>query len=170
MQVFVPYPSPIDVAKCLDPKRLRKQIIECDQILKTIRGQSVAWKNHPVVKMYFDYGAWLWYYLETLDAYTQECLTLAKQYSYQCDAYFRPPFLTESFCDQHKRRLFAKAPDLYPQFAKYGKSEENWYFVDGRLRRYVNGKEVFGVPWLLDMEPDGSLVEDLKQICEICHK
>lgn len=166
MQVFVPYPSPIDVAKCLDPKRIRKQVIECDQILKTICGQSVAWKNHPVVKMYFDYAAWLWYYHETLDAYTQECLTLAKQYSYQCDAYFRPPFLTDSFCDQHKRRLYTKAPELYPQFAKYGKSEENWYFVDGRLRRYVNGKEVFGVPWLLDMEPEGSLVEDLKRICE----
>lgn len=142
MQVFVPYPSPIDVAKCLDNLRLRKQIIECDQILKAITGESKAWKNHPVVKMYLDYAAWLWYYRETLDAYTQGCLSLARQYSYQCDAYFRPPFLTESVCDQHKRRLFTKAPELYPQFAKYGKSEENWYFVDGEIVKYINGKRI----------------------------
>lgn len=142
MQVFVPYPSPIDVAKCLDTARLRKQVLEADQILNAISGKSNAWKNHPVVKMYSDYAGWLWYYRETLDAYLKNCFTLAKQYSNQCDAYFRPPFLTPEFCDQHKRRLYTKAPGLYPQFAEYGKSEENWYFVDGRLRRYVNGKEV----------------------------
>ena len=166
MQVFVPYPSPIDVAKCLDPKRLKKQVIECDQILKAITGESKAWKNHPVVKMYSEHSSWLWYYRETLDAHLKKCFTLAKQYSHQCDAYLPPPFLTESFCDQHKRRLYTKAPELYPQFAEYGKSDENWYFVDGRLRRYVNGKQVYGVPWLLDMKPDGSPVDDLKQICE----
>ena len=36
MQIFIPYPSPIDVAKCLDPRRLNKQILECDQIMKAI--------------------------------------------------------------------------------------------------------------------------------------
>lgn len=29
----------------------------------------------------------------------------------------RPPFLTEDFCNQHKRRLFAKNPEHYKQFA-----------------------------------------------------
>ena len=67
MQVFVPYPSPIDVAKCLDPKRLRKQIIECDQILKAIYGQSEAWKNHPVVKMYRPHAQFLAAYADTED-------------------------------------------------------------------------------------------------------
>lgn len=144
MQVFVPYPSPIDVAKAMsnDKLRLRKQILEADQIIAAINGKSQAWKNHPVVKMYFDYAAWLWYYHETLDAYTQECFTLAKQYSYQCDAYFRPPFLTSDLCDQHKRRLYTKTPELYPQFAEYGKSEENWYFVDGEIVKYINGKRI----------------------------
>ena len=144
MQVFVPYPSPIDTARAMsnDKLRLRKQIIECDQILAAITGESQAWKNHPVAKMYSDYAGWLWYYRETLDAYTQECFTLAKQYSSQCDAYFRPPFLTDSFCDQHKRRLYTKAPELYPQFAKYGKSDENWYVVDGEIVKYIKGKRI----------------------------
>lgn len=35
-----------------------------------------------------------------------------------------------------------EAPELYPQFAKYGKSEENWYFVDGQIVKYVNGKRI----------------------------
>ena len=96
MQVFVPYPSPIDVAKCLDHRRLRKQIIECDQILKAIRGESEALKNHPVVKMYTHAFLWLWYYRETLDAFLHHCPNLAEQYSYQCDTYFRPPFLPSS--------------------------------------------------------------------------
>lgn len=166
MQVFVPYPSPIDVAKCLDPKRLRKQIIECDQILKAIRGESEAWKNHPVVKMYRPYFSFLAAYSDTLWTFEQGCRDWSDGVSKIADSY-RPPFLTDSFCDQHKRRLYTKAPELYPQFAELGKSEENWYFVDGRLRRYVNGKEVFCEPWLLDMEPEGSPVEDLKQVCKI---
>lgn len=144
MQVFVPYPSPIDTARAMsnDKLRLRKQIIECDQILKAICGESEAWKSHTIVKMYSDYAVWLWYYRETLNAYTQGNLLLADQFSYQCDAYFRPPFLTESFCDQHKRRLYTKAPELYPQFAEYGTSEENWYFVDGEIVKYINGKRI----------------------------
>lgn len=139
MQVFVPYPSPIDVAECLDERRLRKQIIECDQILAAIDGKSEAWKNHPVVKMYEQHFTWLWYYRETLSAYTQGGMTLAKLYSYQCDTYFQPTFLTESFCDQHKRRLYTKAPELYAQFWPYGESDENWYVIDGELVKYVNG-------------------------------
>lgn len=142
MQVFVPYPSPIDVAKCLDRRRLRKQIVECDQILEAIAGESQAWKNHPVVKMYFNNPGWLWYYRETLESYMMGLLTLAKQYSSQCDYYFRPSFLTKDLCDQHKRRLYTKAPELYPQFAELGTSEENWYFVGGRIIKYKDGKQI----------------------------
>lgn len=142
MQVFVPYPSPIDVAKCLDRRRLRKQIVECDQILEAIAGESQAWKNHPVVKMYFNNPTWLWYYRETLESYTMGLLTLAKQYSSQCDCYFRPSFLTQDLCNQHKRRLYTKARELYPQFAEFGTSEENWYFVDGRIIKYKDGKQI----------------------------
>lgn len=141
MQVFVPYPSPIDVAKCLDRRRLRKQIIECRQIIDAIDGQKDGWKNHPVTKMYRYHREWLEsYYL---------CL-LSFEYGDEDDAqyenayafHYRPPFLTKEFCDQHKRRLYTKAPELYPQFAELGMSEENWYFVDGRIIKYKDGKQI----------------------------
>lgn len=139
MQVFVPYPSPIDVAKCLDPKRLRKQEIECNQILLANNGWSDAWLNHPVAKMYKPYDTWLRYYRACIIRYIEGACDLAKIWSDRADR-IRPPFLTSDFCDQHKRRLFTKAPELYPQFAEYGKSDENWYFVDGEIVKYVNGK------------------------------
>lgn len=141
MQVFVPYPSPIDVAKCLDPRRLRKQIIECDQILQAISGESQAWKNHPVVKMYLGYVRWLCAYSDCLYAYNDGQEELASRLSDTADK-IRPPFLTEDLCDQHKRRLFTKAPELYPQFWPYGETDENWYFVDGEIVKYINGKRI----------------------------
>ena len=142
MQIFVPYPSPIDVAKCLDPKRLRKQIIECDQIIAAIQGKSDDWKNHPVVKMYLHDSSWLMFYHDCLSYYQDGDLGWAIDRSDYASALFRPSFLTDSFCDQHKRRLYTKAPDLYPQFAEYGTSEENWYFVDGEIVKYINGKKI----------------------------
>lgn len=141
MQVFVPYPSPIDVAKCLDRRRLRKQIIECDQILAAIGGKSEAWKNHPVVKMYEDYSSWLYSYRMCLSAFSRSQIDEAMVYN--VDALEDTPFfLTGPFCDQHKRRLFTKSPELYPQFAGCGKSDENWYFVDGQIVKYVNSKKI----------------------------
>lgn len=142
MQVFVPYPSPIDVAKCLDKSRLRKQIIECDQILAAINGESEAWKNHPVVKMYLHNSTWLKFYRDCLYYFKEGDFDWAQGVSDYADELYRPSFLTDDFCDQHKRRLFTKAPELYPQFAEYGTSEENWYFVDGEIVKYVNGKRI----------------------------
>ena len=28
------------------------------------------------------------------------------------------------------------------KFAEYGTSEENWYFVDGQIVKYINGKKI----------------------------
>ena len=140
MQVFIPYPSPIDVAKCLDRKRLLKQETECSQILKANNGISGAWKNHPVTKMYEPYEHWLLRYRACIIRYIDGNIDLAELWSNRADE-IRPPFLTSDFCDQHKRRLYTKSPTLYPQFASYGKSEENWYFVDGEIVKYIDGKK-----------------------------
>jgi hypothetical protein len=140
MQVFVPYPSPLDTAKCLDRQRLHKQIIECCQIIAAIEGRSSSWKKHPVTKMYTGHIDWLSRYRHCLEQYSTGNVTAAKWWSSEADA-VRPDWLTEELCDQHKRRLFTKAPELYPQFEKYGKTEENWYVVDGKLTTYVNGKK-----------------------------
>lgn len=141
MQVFVPYSSPIKVAKCLDKRRLNKQIIECRQILKAINGETNAWKNHPVVKMYSSENnkKWLLNYMECLEAWKEGNIEQSNYYTILADTN-KPLFLTEEFCNQHKRRLYSKSPELYQQFAKYGKSDENWYIINNELKIFRQNK------------------------------
>lgn len=149
MQVFVPFPSPIDIAKVMwtDQKRYNKQIIEVKQIIKAIDG-AIAWSNHPIVKMYKEHEDWLLCYLLCLDSFREfmrthnsEKYDNAVDNSNNADAY-RPSFIDDRLCDQHKRRLYTKSPSLYPQFEKYGKSDVNFYVVDGELVKYRNGKRI----------------------------
>ena len=52
MNTFMPYSDFKQVAMCLDYKRLGKQRVECYQILRTLKGDSKGWINHPIVKMW----------------------------------------------------------------------------------------------------------------------
>lgn len=154
MQVFVCYPEPIKCAEALWNDRLRynKQCIEVRQILDAIYGVGKGWFNHPVVKMYKHYRDWLECYLYCFENFrdskkSDNCIDKdvfmigAEFYSNKAD-YIRPHFLTNDFCNQHKRRLYTKSPELYPQFEEYGKSDENWYYIDGELLKYKNGKRI----------------------------
>ena len=67
MNVFMPESDVISSLKTLDDRRLRKQILECRQIIaindKIKNGASrVSYANHPVVKFYRDKRAFLVYY------------------------------------------------------------------------------------------------------------
>lgn len=141
MQVFVPFASPYETARCLDKRRLNKQIIEARQILSAIRKGDGPWAHHPVVLMWREHWWWLACYLRCLVAYRAGETSIAQYEDHYCREY-RPDFLTSDFCDQHKRRLFTKDSAHYVQFAHLGTSDENWYFVDGRLVRYANGKKL----------------------------
>lgn len=55
MQTFLPYPSFIQSVQVLDMRRLGKQRVEAQQILNTLSGKSLGWKNHPAVKMWAGY-------------------------------------------------------------------------------------------------------------------
>lgn len=55
MQTFLPYANFERSAKCLDMKRLGKQRVECYTILRVLRGDFEAWRNHPAVKMWGGY-------------------------------------------------------------------------------------------------------------------
>lgn len=156
MQVFVPYPSPFDCASMLDDRRLNKQIIECRQILKAIRGESSAWANHPCVKMYRDHEQWLTHYMHILELYRSYRELLGNDFDEAMMDYFltrevetlangiTPPFLTDIFCNQHRRRLYTKDPQYYSLWADLGTSDENWYFVDGEIIKYKNGRRIDG--------------------------
>jgi hypothetical protein len=54
MQTFLPYPSFVKSAQCLDYRRLGKQRIETKQIWMALMGLSKngGWVNHPAVKMW----------------------------------------------------------------------------------------------------------------------
>lgn len=134
MNVFIPYPSPIDVAKCLDKMRLRPQINEGNIILNTLKGYSTAWEKHPAVKMYANDIQWLEYYVTCLTCYLNGDEN-AVYYSKLADT-IRPEWMTEELCDQHKRRLYTKDNVAYPQFEDYGESKENWYVIDGEIVKY----------------------------------
>lgn len=141
MQVFVPYPQPIKVVECLDRTRRWKQLTEVNQILDAIEGHRNGWKNHPATKMYTPYKEWLRCYRNCFSMWFSGREARAEYWSEQADL-IRPPFLTDEFCDQHKRRLFTKNPEYYPQFSDYGTSEENWYVVDGNIIKYKDGKRI----------------------------
>lgn len=140
MQVFVPYPAPIDVARCLDKKRLTSQIRECHLIISTIKGESDGWMNHPIVAMYEDNLEWLEAYTQCLESYSKGNF-MAEYYSTLAEA-ISPDWLTDEFCDQHKRRLYTKDPIKYAAFSKYGESEENWYVIRGKIVKYADGKKL----------------------------
>lgn len=141
MQIFIPYPSPIEVAKCLDPKRLNKQIIECGQIMKAIKGETKAWANHPVVKMYTSHLRWVKLYKDCLECYKDGNTDLAELLSAQADT-FRPSWMTEALCRSHKRRLVAKDAQFYKAFWVYGISDINYYVVDNKVLGYTQGKKI----------------------------
>lgn len=50
MNVFLPYESLEESARCLDDLRLNKQILECFQIMQVGLGSSKGYRNHPIVK------------------------------------------------------------------------------------------------------------------------
>lgn len=137
MQVFI-IGSPIETARVLDKRRLNKQIIECHQILDALNGAK-AWSNHPVVLQYRGYEDWLKLYTKVLEEYCNSNYSVAEAID---SVMVPPPFHNEDFFNQMKRRLYTKDNNHYRQYAHLGESQENWYFVDGCIRKYINGKRV----------------------------
>ena len=152
MQVFVPFQNPFECAQALDPRRFNKQILECKQIIKAIRGESTAWANHPCVLMYRQHEEWLQLYLNTFECYKAYKYTLGNDrdeallYLSLAEEWGKkavsdtPRFFCTPFYQQHRKRLYTKDPKHYVEWHDLGTSEENWYFVDGKLLVYKEGK------------------------------
>lgn len=142
MQVFI-IGTPLETAMALDAKRLNKQIIEGNQIMKAIVGETKAWAIHPCTQMYRanGYDIWLNAYLICLEAYRNKDMEQAEEWN-RVASRFTPPFHKEAYFNQMKRRLFTKNPEHYRQWANLGTSDENWYFVGDEWRYYRNGKRI----------------------------
>lgn len=145
--MFVPYPNPLDCAKAMyGDKRFQKQILEIEQIIRAIDG-AIPWSKHPCVLMYKDHKDWLRLYQQCFIAYREYMKGNESAFSICCfydteASRLTPSFLDSSFCRQHSRRLFTKNPAHYPQFAEYGKSDINYYYVNGELLKYKDGKRI----------------------------
>lgn len=140
MQIFVPYDDLYKIAECLDRKRLIRQISEAKMILDSIDRWDdesyIGWKRMPVTQMYKDNYSWLCFYIQCLEAYKNSNFRDARILSYDAEK-FKPNFLTEEFCNHHKSRLYTKDPIFYSKFKSFGKSYENWYIVNGELKKYA---------------------------------
>ena len=140
MQIFI-IGSPFETTQALDKRRLNKQIIECRQILKAINGETKAWANHPCVRMYRGHEIWLFYYLVVLQEYRDGRIEWSKHIS-SVSMCCRPPFQTDEYFDQMKRRLYTKDHEHYKQWVHLGESDINWYYVDGEWLHYRDGKRI----------------------------
>lgn len=147
MQVFI-IGTPFETAIALSRRHLNNQINEASIILDALNGKT-TWSNHPCVLQYRGYEEWLQSYKECLE----ECqegksddspdggFYGMRDASRHCEV-CKPSFHTQEYYDQMKRRLYTKDKEHYKQWAYLGESQENWYFVDGKWRKYVNGKRI----------------------------
>ena len=139
MQVFI-VGSPLETAMALSKLHLNNQINEAKIILDALNGAK-AWSNHPAVLQYRGHEMWLGFYKYCLEYYANGWLRDAKienDYAESC----KPPLHTQEYFTQMKRRLYTKDPVHYAQWADLGKSDENYYYVDGQWRIYKDGKRL----------------------------
>lgn len=146
MQTFLPYNSFKKSARCLDNKRLFKQLVEAKQILcslrytfcnedwkKTKSWENRAFNNHPAVKMWGGYE-WLlaaYYnavYVEVMKRGINTSMKpLINEYSskkFQLQRYANkveyPWWLGKSkFHKAMRARLYAKDPKYYRKFCRF---------------------------------------------------
>jgi len=140
MQIFV-LGTPLETAKELDVKRFNKQILECSQILKVIHGESYAWKNHPVVKMYSKHADYVEHYMNAFRKYREKDFEGAEAES-ELAVKCQPDFICGKLIVNMKKRLFTKDSKFYAKYAEYGPTEVNFYYVDGQWLAYWNGKRI----------------------------
>lgn len=143
MNVFI-IGTPYETAQVLDERRLRKQIIECRQILDALNGKTKAWRNHPCTVQYEGYRQYLMNYHDCLWLFANGEIEKAKDISDVTDRWFKPLFHTEPYFDSMKRRLYTKDPVHYAQWADLGTSDVNWYWSpsEDAYIYYRDGKRI----------------------------
>lgn len=136
MQVFTPFQEPKKNAKCLDNRRLNKQILEICQILAANLNTNIGWKipkyiyTHPCSLLWFYDSKYLLIYLDCLlDEYKNRYArnhAAKEKHKILLEAYivinnfpdfviddFMPDFLTDQFCIMNKGILLKKDFEYY---------------------------------------------------------
>lgn len=128
-----------DTADDLDVKRFNKQIIECQWIINMAEGKTKP-SNHPAYLMYKDHIDWVKKYKECFIAYKNKDYDKCLKLSDEAEK-IKPSFICDELCTNFKRRLYAKDPTIYCRWEHLGKTEANYYYVDGNWLKYENGKK-----------------------------
>lgn len=120
MQTFLPHPSFEDSAKVLDYRRLGKQRVEAYQILRTLRGISSGWANHPATKMWIGYEDALSNYLRAM---IHEWIVRGYNNTMEIpqlipDAAMPPWFGDERVHSSHRANLKRKDPTHYASYTE----------------------------------------------------
>lgn len=129
MQTFLPLPSFSDSARVLDRLRLGKQRVEVFQILRTLRGESRGYLNHPAVRMWRGHEEALGRYgLAICREWTRRGYrdTLAPRICHLAFAtparicrmpqWILTPHLLRAVNRSHRSNLLRKAPEHYAVF------------------------------------------------------
>lgn len=140
MTVFIPYLSPLMVARCLDKKRLNRQIQECGWIIKAaLSDEPSRTKNHPSYKMWKNWIPWLQWYQRVLACYRMNGpvndMALVLEGGNNLEI---PDFMyNEDLLRANRCQLYHKDPVHYSNFAEDKDfTDSNWYYVDGQIIKY----------------------------------
>lgn len=125
MQTFLPYPDFEQSLRCLDKRRLLKQVVEAGQIYNTLINNSKAWSNHPAVLMWKGYENALAQYHNV--AYSVGISLginwkVVKPIIIEGEVIIPFWFGNEVFHNSHKSNLFRKDPIYYQAFNDIGPS------------------------------------------------
>lgn len=146
MQVFLPEQSYRSCARVLDQKRLVKQLLEGRQILSALAGETKGWVNHPATRMFSGAENELVLYLyEIKEEMNRRGYKWENNWSIISETFTRA-FKDNEFTDPdylkpghpenhrliitHRGRLYEKAPELYPQYAREAKAYREFVCCD----------------------------------------
>ena len=98
-----------------DKKRYNKQIVECNEIIIAIKGETEAWKNYAICHQYKNYIKWLEWYKYIFEEYRNNNYTFSERakkiiYYLGNDLSQGHFYSNEEYLNSHKRRLYQKLP------------------------------------------------------------
>lgn len=118
MQTFLPYPDVEQSVRCLDYRRLGKQRVEAFQILRTLRGHTSGWANHPAVKMWKGFESTLELYMNAaIREWVRRGYRNNMELSKESTLSLPPWFGDDGFHASHRSNLLRKDPAWYSQFS-----------------------------------------------------
>jgi hypothetical protein len=121
MQTFLPYPNFQKCARVIDDKRLWKQILEADGIIRILEGRVnkklYLYKNHPCVKMWKNYLQDLYdYRANFIQEWLNRRLINAPIIEKNEEPIWCAVWPDRKLYSSHRAALLAKNPEWYQQF------------------------------------------------------